>query len=58
MMPEVLSTAEPLYLEYLFAFTLVAAACFAGSYRATAIASTQEGLPLSLQTCFGADPID
>ena len=35
------------------------ASVFDGSgWSRTAIASTQEGLPLSLQTCFGADPID
>ena len=45
MMLELLSTAEPLYLEYLFAFTLAAAACFAGSYRARQIpyADTRRG---------------
>ena len=36
----------------------IAALLFLTGRADTAIASTQEGLPLSLQTCFGACPID
>ena len=56
MMLEVLSTAEPLYLEYLFAFTLAAAACFAGSYRARQIpyADTRRGRAASSRAASAA----